>query len=442
MANINLESVDFAGVLSALGIDVSKDWGGFDITNLGDIYLPDDKKIILGTGNDGEIYVTSDDLIIANVTQDQDIKIQVNDGGVTRDMMFFDADRFGISIGSTSFKEARDFVHIRSPGTNKFPLAITASDGSPLIRLTEDNTGSANIIGYLNTGAAKFQLSAFYGEANNYVTGAWKIFDTAQSTNLFRMFPDMSGANFPRGYFQGGNSVSDTNWVIRFADDYTSGAVHIPCGMQVCTNKNTGYALTHTIEMVASIGGNPHYINSLYENADGSPIIISTDSDPPTNPMIYLDTIANGGYVGIQTATPTTQFSVLEKSGNTPIGGFAIKLTNKTGGNTVAGQLVIASTGTTDAFDTAAASDLNVIGIVLDAGIADGSEAWVVVSGIADVLIDAGGTALGDRMISSATAGSADVDNAPAVAAHFQEIGHCIEARVGAGLARCVLHFN
>lgn len=46
-------------------------------------------------------------------------------------------------------------------------------------------------------------------------------------------------------------------------------------------------------------------------------------------------------------------------------------------------------------------------------------------------------------MISSATAGSADVWNVGgAVATHFTEIGHCIETRVGAGLARCVLHFN
>jgi len=131
----------------------------------------------------------------------------------------------------------------------------------------------------------------------------------------------------------------------------------------------------------------------------------------------------------------------------TRIGGYAVKLTNKTGGNTVAGQLVVASfplgADTDDAFETAAANSDNVIGIVLDAGVADGSEAWVVESGIAAVLMDGGGSARGDRIISSATAGSADVWNVGgAVATHFLEIGHCLETRVGAGLARCVLHFN
>jgi len=129
----------------------------------------------------------------------------------------------------------------------------------------------------------------------------------------------------------------------------------------------------------------------------------------------------------------------------TSLGGYAIKLTNKTGGNTVAGQLVApySATAVDDAFKTAGANSDEVFGIVLDAGIADGSEAWIVVSGRADVLMDGGGSARGDRIISSATAGSADVWNTGgAVATHFLEIGHCIETRTGAGLARCVLHFN
>ena len=129
----------------------------------------------------------------------------------------------------------------------------------------------------------------------------------------------------------------------------------------------------------------------------------------------------------------------------TPIGGYAIQLTNKTGGATVAGQLVNVYTATAidDAFKTISASDENIIGIVLDAGVADGSEAWVVIAGIADVLMDGGGSARGDRIISSGTAGSGDVWNVGgAIATHFQEIGHCIETRTGAGLARCVVHFN
>lgn len=125
----------------------------------------------------------------------------------------------------------------------------------------------------------------------------------------------------------------------------------------------------------------------------------------------------------------------------TLIGGYAIKLTNKTGGNSVAGDIVIASAGTADAVDLAGANELDAIGVFLDSGIADGSEAWVVIAGIADVHMDAGGCALGDRIITSATAGRGDVNNAPAVATHFQEIGHTVEAAAANANARCVIHF-
>ncbi len=129
----------------------------------------------------------------------------------------------------------------------------------------------------------------------------------------------------------------------------------------------------------------------------------------------------------------------------TQIGGLAVLMTNKTGGNTVAGQLVEVNIAIAidDAFTTAVGNSDAVFGIVLVAGIADGNEAWVVISGIADVLMDGGGCDWGDRIISSATPGSADVWNVGgAVATHFLEIGHCIETRGGAGLARAVLHFN
>lgn len=131
------------------------------------------------------------------------------------------------------------------------------------------------------------------------------------------------------------------------------------------------------------------------------------------------------------------------KARNTKIGGVAIKFTNKTGSTTVKGQLVQTDTSQNNAFDTSGANSDDTIGIVLEAGIPDGNEAWIVISGIAEVLMDSGGSTRGDRIITSTTAGSADVWNVGgAVATHFQEIGHCIETRAGAGLTKCILHFN
>ena len=170
--------------------------------------------------------------------------------------------------------------------------------------------------------------------------------------------------------------------------------------------------------------------------------------------------VPDGGYVGNKDGSPridfdhsngianlTGDFNATGEISNpkgkiTLIGGFACKLTNNTGSDTIAGQLVLASSQD-DSFEIADADSQEAIGAVLDAGIPDGEEAWIVGGGIADVLIDSGGSSAGDRMITSSVPGSADVWNVGgAVAVHFQEIGHCLETRVGAGLARCKLHFN
>lgn len=142
---------------------------------------------------------------------------------------------------------------------------------------------------------------------------------------------------------------------------------------------------------------------------------------------------------GILKINSSTEF--VSKSKMTAIGGFAVALTNKTGANSVAGNFVIASVGTADAVDAAGVNELMPIGVFLDSGIADGSETWIVVSGIADVHMDAGGCALGDRIVTSATAGRGAVNNAPSVAIHFQEVGHVIEVAAANANARCILHF-
>jgi hypothetical protein len=179
--------------------------------------------------------------------------------------------------------------------------------------------------------------------------------------------------------------------------------------------------------------------NSLESPID---LVFITTQKNSLNPVERMR-INSEGNVGIGTTTPTQPLSVKEKGGISDIGGNIIKLTNKTGSNSVAGQLVQGDTTQDNAFATSGANSDDTIGIVLEDGVSDGSETWIVISGIADVLMDAGGSTRGDRIISSATAGSADVWNVGgAVATHFQEIGHCIETRVGAGLAKIVLHFN
>lgn len=133
-------------------------------------------------------------------------------------------------------------------------------------------------------------------------------------------------------------------------------------------------------------------------------------------------------------------------------GGLAIRLTNKTGAASVRGTVVEASTGTDNAFATAGASDVHPIGVVYEAGVADGSECWLVVAGRCQVLLkDTTAATRGYWVYTSDTGGRADatlanppVGGAAELQIHMQEIGHCLESQ-GAGtdvLAYMILHFN
>lgn len=132
-------------------------------------------------------------------------------------------------------------------------------------------------------------------------------------------------------------------------------------------------------------------------------------------------------------------------------GGMAIQLLNKSGGNSVKGEVVSNSAGTANAVEKIIVNEPDPIGVFYESGVADGALAWIVIAGIADVYF-IGNTTLGNYARGFVTGdagyvtGQALADTVPtapfATDKHFYEIGHVLEARVGAGLAKCVLHFN
>lgn len=134
----------------------------------------------------------------------------------------------------------------------------------------------------------------------------------------------------------------------------------------------------------------------------------------------------------------------------TPEGGYAVRLTNKTGAPSVKGTVVAASTTTANSFELTSADDFDPIGIVYEDGIADGALCWVVIGGRAQVKLENSvGSTVGYWVRTSTTAGGrADATNAAPpglVLQHFAEIGHCLETVAGtAGGALCyiILHFN
>ena len=181
---------------------------------------------------------------------------------------------------------------------------------------------------------------------------------------------------------------------------------------------------------------------SVIVRADGASETIAFT--PTTNSTVTIDNVSikemADGDLYVKDVIASNEV-ISPKAKMTSIGGYAVAVTNKTGANSVAGEVVRADTVTADAVILTSVSGLHPVGVFLDSGIPDDNEAWIVVAGIAEVRMDAGGCAIGDRIITSATAGRGDVNNAPAVAVHFQEIGHAIQVAVANANARCFVHF-
>jgi trimeric autotransporter adhesin len=129
----------------------------------------------------------------------------------------------------------------------------------------------------------------------------------------------------------------------------------------------------------------------------------------------------------------------------TATGGMAILLTNKSGGTLLKGTLVQAAATADLSFVASAADSEYPIG-VLAADCANNTQGWVVVSGIAEVLIkDGTSAAAGNWCGSSDVAGRAYMTTSGAPGSnHDKEIGHCLQT-VTSGtnvLAKAVLHFR
>lgn len=147
------------------------------------------------------------------------------------------------------------------------------------------------------------------------------------------------------------------------------------------------------------------------------------------------------------------RISVNEKIMLSIEGGLCVKLTNKTGGASVKGEVVqvYEASAINNAVSKIVEDEPDPIGVFYESGIADGAEAWIVVSGIADVYFVgdtvrgylARGFLTGDSGYVTGQALAEAIPTSPfADDKHFYEIGHVLESRTGAGLAKCILHFN
>lgn len=123
----------------------------------------------------------------------------------------------------------------------------------------------------------------------------------------------------------------------------------------------------------------------------------------------------------------------------TPEGGFAVKLTNKTGSASVKGSLLKASGTYDNSVALCGAGDRNIAAFMYSDGVADGSDVWVVTAGVAQAKMASGSTATRGQhcVISSTENGRARSMSDPGDSEFF--CGRFLESVSAGGLARIII---
>jgi hypothetical protein len=179
--------------------------------------------------------------------------------------------------------------------------------------------------------------------------------------------------------------------------------------------------------------GDPHSQYAYLDGRVGGQVLNGSDTASET--------------LSLQSTSDSTKGLILlnDNMALTPDGGLAIALINKTGANSVRGSVVSPSSTTDMGCALSSTTIDDPIGIVYNDGIADGSNVWVIVSGIAYVLFDGSTTPSRDWFIyvSTATAGRATGQATINTGRQNAKLGHSLESAGGAGaLIRCRVNFN
>jgi len=412
---------------------------------------------IYGTGNTLELTVNNNQVAVfsvagggsvtlsGNLIVDALIGTSGNQGllNLTANNLEIDAD---INISSGSILSDSGVISFGNENLNTTGK-ITA-DGGFVASPTLTSTFTAANMGLIIAPAAPAQ------EFRNYI-GSQSLRGSTDIATLIGY--ESSFTATPGGPFQFTGTIDD---VMGFENTLTIAAgiatnyfgVKINAPTKTTGSIGTGYGVyigdmsaATAAWSVYSLGGVMSHLGNA--RFGGSAGVVPTDALE----VVGVSVLGDGGATNyaqvsaigdiVQAGTGRTLES--EKYKDTAIGGRAVKLTNRTGAATVQGEIVMSDPANDDSVILSPTGDNDLFGVFLESGIADDAEAWVVTGGIALVKADATGFTRGDRVImSTATAGRAETDNTPAVAAHFTELGHALQTAAANAVARCALHFN
>ena len=158
-------------------------------------------------------------------------------------------------------------------------------------------------------------------------------------------------------------------------------------------------------------------------------IAFGNTTDNPQTRFAGSGNVNMGGSLDVTGEIECASFEVESIMKITPIGGYAMVITNQTGGLTVEGELVVIHQSIENAIDLAGTGDARVVGALMQTNVPNGVPCWVAFGGTVEVKMDAAGCSTGDRIVmSTTTAGRGMADN---TTPYVQEIGYARET-VGA----------
>ena len=167
---------------------------------------------------------------------------------------------------------------------------------------------------------------------------------------------------------------------------------------------------------------------------------VATENWSPGNTASEIQFMTDG--VSLKATLQANGDLVVGKNIFTQAGGRGVLMENQTGGASVAGQVVECHASIDDAFDTESTSGTDAIGVVYNAGVANGSDVWIITGGRAQILADANGFTNNERLGTSDTVAGAveDIGGSPITALHFTEVAHACGDAASNSLGWAIIH--
>jgi len=317
-----------------------QDAGGEIFSIYQDVYIPDDKKIHFGGGNDLKIYHDGSNNYIESATSDQDLFIRVNDGGSTINAIYIDASEVGRvklpNDGQRLVFGASDDLHIEhsthsyiSNNTGDFIIQTQGTD-SDMIFKSDDGSGGLAAYLTLNGGSvitrvhkimrfddsidlrlgAGSDLRLYHTGSHSYIenyTGDLYIRNTLDDKDVILQSDDGSGGTTAYLTLDGSATITTVHKNMKFDD-----SVYLYLG----TDSDFNLLHNNTNAYIENGTGDLYIRN----NANDKDVILqSDDGSGGTTAYLTLDgsttdlLLSPPGNVGIGTSSLGTNYKMIVK---------------------------------------------------------------------------------------------------------------------------------